>query len=352
MAKHLRAFADEGLINFAGGCCGTRPKHIKAIAEALVGAKPRPLPPASAVAADTCLRLSGLEPLYFTKELNFVNIGERCNIAGSRRFARLVRTGDFDEALVVARLQVESGAQVIDVNMDEGLIDSKASVGKFMRLISGEPDICKVPFMMDSSKFEVIVEGLKNFQGKCIANSISLKEGEQQFLMQGNEYRRLGAAVIVMAFDEEGQAVTKAHKVAICERSYKLLVEKVGMDPQDIIFDPNILTIGTGMEEHNDYGVHFLDAIVEIKAKCPGVRISGGVSNLSFAFRGMEEVRMAMHSAFLYHAIQVGVCVCVCVSKECCSLFLYMFRFYALLLSLVPLLRLCVSCLCLFVVCE
>jgi len=302
MAVIMKSFGEEGFLNMAGGCCGTTPAHIRAVAEALKGIKPRkpssPLP---------YLRLSGMEPFVISPDLNFVNIGERCNVAGSRAFARLIKTDQFDKAIAVARDQVEAGAQVIDINVDEAMVDGVKAMRKFLRLIAGEPEIAKVPLMIDSSKFEVIEEGLKNAQGRCIANSISLKGGEEEFLRQARILYRYGAAVVVMAFDEEGQATTAERKVEICSRAFKLLTEEVGFSPNALIFDPNILTIGTGMEEHADYGVYFIEAVKILKEKFPATHFSGGVSNLSFGFRGLELIRQAMHSAFLYHAIKVGL---------------------------------------------
>ena len=240
-------------------------------------------------------------------ELNFVNVGERTNVTGSRKFARLIMNDNYAEALSVANQQVEGGAQIIDVNMDEGLLDSKAAMEKFLHLIVAEPDISKLPIMIDSSKFEVIEAGLKCIQGKCIVNSISMKEGVEQFKEQANIVRKYGAAAVVMAFDEEGQADTIERKVEICKRAYKILVEEVGFKPTDIIFDPNIFAIATGIDEHNDYGINFIEATRQIKEACPGAKISGGVSNISFSFRGNNAVREAMHAAFLYHAIDAGM---------------------------------------------
>jgi 5-methyltetrahydrofolate--homocysteine methyltransferase len=302
MADMLGEWAREGMLNLVGGCCGTSPDHIRAIADAVGGVAPRALP-----APPPYTRLSGLEPVTIRPESLFVNIGERTNVTGSRKFARLIKTEAYEEALAVARDQVENGAQLIDVNMDEGMLDSEAAMVRFLRLIASEPDISKVPVVVDSSKWSVIEAGLKNLQGKSVVNSISLKEGEAQFLEQAQKVRRYGAAVIVMAFDEEGQADTVERKVAICERAYKLLTEEVGLAPEDIIFDPNIFAVGTGIEEHDGYGVAFIEATREIKARCPGAKISGGVSNLSFSFRGNDTVREAMHSAFLFHAIQAGM---------------------------------------------
>mmetsp|Transcript_19959 Transcript_19959/g.56091 ORF Transcript_19959/g.56091 Transcript_19959/m.56091 type:complete len:1249 (+) Transcript_19959:72-3818(+) len=302
MAGHMKSFAEDGLVNMVGGCCGTTPDHIKAIREAVDGISPRAIP-----SRPEMLRLSGMEPLHFSTELNFCNVGERCNVSGSRRFSRLITTGKFEEAVAVARLQVENGAQVLDINVDEAMIDGVATMRKFLRFIAGEPDIARVPIMVDSSKFKVIVEGLENCQGRCIANSISLKEGEEEFLRQARTLRKYGAAVVVMAFDEEGQAATKERKVEICERALDLLVNKAGFKPYEVIFDTNILTIGTLIEEHNEYGLNFIEAVRTLKQRHPQCHFNGGVSNLSFAFRGMDHLREAMHSAFLYHAIRAGL---------------------------------------------
>ncbi|KAK6489234.1 methionine synthase [Huso huso] len=304
-ARHLKEFAMDGLVNIVGGCCGTTPAHIREIAEAVKHCKPR-VPPSS-VFQDYML-LSGLEPFRIGPYTNFVNIGERCNVAGSRKFAKLIMTGNYEEALSIAKAQVEMGAQVLDINMDEGMLDGKSAMARFCKLIASEPDIARVPLCIDSSNFAVIEAGLKCCQGKCIVNSISLKEGEEEFLERGRIIRRFGAAVVIMAFDEEGQASSPTeHKIQVCTRAYNLLVSKVGFNPQDIIFDPNILTIGTGMEEHNMYGINFMKATKLIKETLPGARVSGGLSNLSFSFRGMEVIREAMHGVFLYHAIKDGM---------------------------------------------
>ncbi|MEM7575233.1 MAG: methionine synthase [Bacteroidota bacterium] len=302
MQNYIRDFADAGFVNLIGGCCGTTPAHIAAMAKAVEGLRPR-----KAVAPSGYTELSGLEPLVIRPETNFVNVGERTNVTGSRKFARLIKNGDYSEALDVARQQVEGGAQVIDVNMDEGLLDSKAAMVTFLNLLMAEPDIAKLPIMIDSSKWEVIEAGLQCVQGKCIVNSISLKEGEEEFIRQAKLVRQYGAAAVVMAFDESGQADTSARKVEICTRAYQILTEQVHFQPEDIIFDPNIFAVATGIEEHNNYGLDFIEATREIKARCPGVKISGGVSNISFSFRGNNVVREAMHSAFLYHAIQAGL---------------------------------------------
>ena len=302
MREYIRDFAKSGFVNLIGGCCGTTPEHIQRMAEAVQGLSPRRLPE-----IEPLTRLSGLEPLVIRPETNFINVGERTNVTGSRKFARLIRNEDYAEALSVAQQQVEGGAQIIDVNMDEGLLDSKAAMVTFLNLMMAEPDIAKLPIMLDSSKFEVIEAGLKCVQGKSVVNSISLKEGEAAFLEQARICRRYGAAVIVMAFDEQGQADTTERKVAICKRAYDLLTQKARFNPQDIIFDPNIFAVATGIEEHNEYAINFIDATRQIKARCPGAKISGGVSNISFSFRGNNVVREAMHSAFLYHAIKAGM---------------------------------------------
>ncbi len=302
LAPQLREWAQNGWLNIVGGCCGTTPDHIQHIAEAVRGLSPR-----RPGKVEPYLRLSGLEALTVRPESNFVNVGERTNITGSPAFSKLILAGDYDKALTVARQQVEGGAQIIDINMDEGLLDSKAAMQKFLRLLAAESDIARVPIMVDSSKWEVIEEGLGNMQGKGIVNSISLKEGEAKFLEQARLIRRYGAAVVVMAFDERGQADSVARRIEICERSYRLLTEQVGVPPQDIIFDPNILTVATGLEEHNNYAVDFIEATRWIKAHLPLAKVSGGVSNISFSFRGNNVVREAMHAAFLYHAIPAGL---------------------------------------------
>ncbi|MFN3781160.1 MAG: methionine synthase, partial [Candidatus Kapaibacteriota bacterium] len=302
MAYYIEEFAREGLVNIVGGCCGTTPSHIETFAKVVSKYKPRILPPKS-----FHLRLSGLEPLIYTPETNFLNIGERTNISGSKKFARCILNGDYQSAVEIAKEQVQNGAQVIDINLDEGLIDSENAMRTFLNYLAAEPEIAKVPFMIDSSKWSVIETGLKCLQGKGIVNSISLKDGEDEFLRRAQKILRYGAAVIVMAFDESGQAVTFEHKIRICKRAYDILTQKVGFPPQDIIFDPNILTIGTGMDEHNNYAVEYIEAARWIKANLPYAKVSGGVSNLSFAFRGNEVVRRAMHSVFLYHSIQAGM---------------------------------------------
>jgi 5-methyltetrahydrofolate--homocysteine methyltransferase len=301
MAGVLQDFARRGYVNIVGGCCGTTPDHVKAFVSAVEGIDPR-VPPTIAPR----LRLSGMEPFTIGPGSLFCNVGERTNVTGSKQFAKLVTTGKYNEALEVARQQVENGAQVIDINMDEGMLDSVEAMRRFLNLAAAEPDIARVPFMIDSSKFEVIEAGLKCVQGKCIVNSISMKEGEAKFLEHARICRDYGAAVVVMAFDEKGQADSLARKVSVCKRAYKLLVDD-GFPPQDIIFDPNIFAVATGIEEHNEYAMAYIEAVRAIKHECPGVHISGGVSNLSFSFRGNEPVREAMHSAFLYHAIKAGM---------------------------------------------
>ncbi len=302
MASVIEGFLQDNFINIIGGCCGTTPPHIKAIAEVAAKYQPRTIP-----TFEKIQKLSGLEPLNITKEANFVNIGERCNVTGSKKFARLIRENKDDEALSIAREQVENGAQVIDVNMDEGMIDGVAAMTNFINLIASEPDIARVPLMIDSSKWEVIEAGLKCTQGKAIVNSISLKEGEEKFKEYARTIKRYGAATVVMAFDETGQADSYQRRIEICERAYNILVNEVGFPPEDIIFDPNILTVATGIDEHNNYAVDFINATRWIKQHLPYAKVSGGVSNISFSFRGNEPVREAMHSAFLYHAIKAGM---------------------------------------------
>ena len=301
-APQLREWAANGWLNIVGGCCGTTPEHIRRIAEAVSDCAPRRL-----AKPEPWLRLSGMEALTVRPESNFTNIGERNNVTGSPRFAKLIKNDQYEDALAVARQQVENGAQIIDVNMDESMLDSEAAMVRFLNLIASEPDISRVPIMVDSSKWSVIEAGLKCLQGKGIVNSISLKEGEEPFIKQARLIRRYGAAVVVMAFDEKGQADNTERRVEICTRSYDLLTREVGFPPQDIIFDPNILTVATGMEEHNDYGVSFIEATRLIKSTLPLAKVSGGVSNISFSFRGNNGVREAMHSAFLYHAIRAGL---------------------------------------------
>jgi len=302
MARQIGEFAANGWLNIVGGCCGTTPAHIAAIAEAVKDARPRTRP-----TLPRWSRFSGLEPMTIRPETNFVMVGERTNITGSKRFARLVREEKYEEALAVAKDQVDGGANILDVNMDEGLIDGPKAMTKFLTLIAADPDIARVPIMIDSSDFRVIEAGLKCVQGKGIVNSISMKEGEAKFLEQARTVKRYGAAAVVMAFDQEGQAVDAARKVAICKRAYHLLTEAVGFDPGDIIFDTNILTVGTGIEEHNNYAVEFIEAVRELKRLFPEAKTSGGVSNVSFSYRGNDAVREAMNAAFLYHAIQAGL---------------------------------------------
>jgi 5-methyltetrahydrofolate--homocysteine methyltransferase len=302
MSSILGEFADRGLVNLVGGCCGTRPEHIRAIRAALEKKPPRPVPELPVM-----LRLSGLEPMNVGPESLFVNVGERTNVAGSAKFRQLITEGDYSSALHVAQEQVDNGAQIIDVNMDEGMLESVEAMDRFMKLVAGEPDIARVPVMVDSSRWEVIDAGLKCIQGKAIVNSISLKEGEEPFLEHARIIRRYGAAVVVMAFDEQGQAETVDHRLKICTRAYRLLIEKVGFPPEDIIFDPNIFAVATGIEEHNDYGRAFIQATRRIKEELPHALVSGGVSNVSFSFRGNNPVREAMHAVFLYHAIQAGM---------------------------------------------
>ena len=302
MSPKIQEFIDEGLVNILGGCCGTTDEFIRNYAKMAEGKRPhRPQP------FSKTMLLSGLEQLNVTDEVNFVNVGERCNVAGSRKFLRLIKEKNYDEAMSIARKQVEDGALVIDINMDDGLLDAKAEMVNFLNMIAAEPDIAKVPVMIDSSKWDVIVEGLKCVQGKCIVNSISLKEGEDVFVRHAEDVKRYGAAVVVMCFDEIGQATTFERRIEIAERAYRILTERVGMNPLDIIFDPNVLAIATGMEEHDNYALDFIRATGWIKQHLPGAHVSGGVSNLSFSFRGNNYIREAMHSVFLYHAIQQGM---------------------------------------------
>ncbi|WP_447971771.1 methionine synthase [Nitrospira sp. M1] len=302
MGEDLREFANNGWLNIVGGCCGSTPDHIQAIAEAVSD-----LPPHEPVSSSHVTRLSGLEAISIRPEANFINIGERTNVTGSPKFAKLILNGNFEEALAVARQQVEGGAQIIDINMDEGMLDSEKAMVHFLHLIASEPDICRVPIMIDSSRWSVIEAGLQCIQGKGVVNSISLKEGEEKFKEQARIVRRFGAAVVVMAFDEVGQADTAERKVEICSRAYKILTEEIHFPPEDIIFDPNILTVATGIEEHNNYAVNFIEATKQIKATLPHCKVSGGLSNISFSFRGNNVVREAMHTAFLYHAIKAGL---------------------------------------------
>jgi 5-methyltetrahydrofolate--homocysteine methyltransferase len=302
MAGIIKEFAQSGLVNILGGCCGTTPAHIEAIAQSVKNLAPRKLNKPAPLSS-----FSGLEPLVVRKDMNFINVGERTNVTGSKQFARLILAGKYDEALVVARQQVENGAQIIDVNMDEAMLDSIEAMTKFLNLIASEPDISRVPVMIDSSKWSVIEAGLKCVQGKSIVNSISLKEGETSFREQAKKVLYYGAAAVVMAFDEKGQADTVERRVSVCQRAYKILTQEIGFDPRDIIFDPNIFAVATGIEEHNNYAKDFFEAARAIKQSCPGCMISGGVSNVSFSFRGNDPVREAMHSAFLFHAIKAGM---------------------------------------------
>ena len=302
MAAEVKEYIEEGLVNIIGGCCGTTEQYIAKYQDLIQGVQPR-VP----VKKHAHLWLSGLELLEVSPEINFVNVGERCNVAGSRKFLRLINEKKYDEALSIARKQVEDGALVIDVNMDDGLLDAAQEMTTFLNLVASEPEIARVPIMIDSSKWEVIRAGLKCVQGKCIVNSISLKEGEEVFIAHAREVKQLGAAVIVMAFDEKGQADTYSRKIEVCERAYRILVDKVGFAPEDIIFDPNVLAVATGIEEHNNYAVDFIQATGWIRKNLPGAHVSGGVSNLSFSFRGNNYIREAMHAVFLYHAIQQGM---------------------------------------------
>ncbi|OXX26350.1 methionine synthase [Vibrio sp. V08_P9A1T1] len=302
MAQHIGEWARAGFLNFVGGCCGTTPEHIRQMAKVVEGVKPRALPD-----IPVACRLSGLEPLTITKESLFINVGERTNVTGSARFKRLIKDEQYDEALHVAREQVENGAQIIDINMDEGMLDAQACMVRFLNLCASEPDISKVPIMVDSSKWEVIEAGLKCIQGKGIVNSISLKEGKEKFVEQAKLIRRYGAAVIVMAFDEVGQADTRERKLEICTKAYRILVDEVGFPAEDIIFDPNIFAVATGIDEHNNYAVDFIEAVADIKRNLPHAMISGGVSNVSFSFRGNNYVREAIHAVFLYHCFKNGM---------------------------------------------
>ena len=302
MYADFRGFAQRGFLNLAGGCCGTTPHHIEAIARAVQDVPPRPLPQ-----RPPACRLSGLEPFNIDANSLFVNVGERCNVTGSAAFKRLILSGDYEAALAVARTQVEDGAQIIDINMDEGMLDAEQAMVTFLDLVASEPDISRVPIMVDSSKWSVIEAGLKCIQGKPVVNSISLKAGEAEFIEQATLCKRYGAAVVVMAFDEDGQADSLERRKAICQRSWDLLVDRVGFNPNDIIFDPNIFAVATGIEEHNNYAVEFIEATRYIHEHLPGALISGGVSNVSFSFRGNNVVREAIHSVFLYHAIRAGM---------------------------------------------
>jgi 5-methyltetrahydrofolate--homocysteine methyltransferase len=302
MCRHIEGFIREGLVNIVGGCCGTTPEHIRHIAGAVINQPPRRPQP-----QPHCLRLSGLDALTVTPESNFVNVGERTNVTGSAKFAKLILAGDYEGALAVAQRQIEDGAQIIDVNMDEGMLDAKAAMTAFLNLAAAEPDIARTPVMLDSSNFDVLETGLKCLQGKGVVNSISLKEGEEKFTAQARRLKQYGAAIIVMAFDEQGQADTCERRIAVCKRSYDLLTQKAGIAPCDIIFDPNVLAIGTGLEEHNNYAVDFIETVRWIKQNLPEAKVSGGISNLSFAFRGNNIIREAIHSVFLYHAIRAGL---------------------------------------------
>jgi 5-methyltetrahydrofolate--homocysteine methyltransferase len=302
MASLIAEFADSGLVNVVGGCCGSTPAHIRAIAQAVAGKKPRAIPDVPQV-----MKLAGLEPFALTENIRFVNVGERTNVTGSARFRKMIKDDRYAEALDVARDQVQNGAQIIDINMDEGLLDAEKAMTTYLNLIAAEPDISRVPIMVDSSKFPVIEAGLKCIQGKAIVNSISMKEGVEKFIAEAKIVRKYGAAVVVMAFDEKGQADTFERKAEICERAYNILTKEVGFPPEDIIFDPNVFAVATGIEEHNNYGVDFINATEFIRTKLPGAHISGGISNLSFSFRGNEHVREAMHSVFLFHAINKGM---------------------------------------------
>ncbi|HAJ5792711.1 TPA: methionine synthase, partial [Escherichia coli] len=290
MATQIREWAEAGFLNIVGGCCGTTPEHIAAMSRAVAGLPPRQLPEIA-----VACRLAGLEPLNIGDDSLFVNVGERTNVTGSAKFKRLIKEEKYSEALDVARQQVESGAQIIDINMDEGMLDAEAAMVRFLNLIAGEPDIARVPIMIDSSKWEVIEKGLKCIQGKGIVNSISMKEGVESFIHHAKLVRRYGAAVVVMAFDEVGQADTRERKIEICRRAYKILTEEVGFPPEDIIFDPNIFAVATGIEEHNNYAQDFIGACEDIKRELPHALISGGVSNVSFSFRGNDPVREAIH---------------------------------------------------------
>merc|ERR1719498_1945296 len=304
MARDNKTFASNGWVNMIGGCCGSTPPHIKAIKEATQDLKPRPLP----AVGRPVMRLSGLEALVAEDCVNsigmpFVNVGERCNIAGSAKFKKLMMAGNYGDAMDIAKKQVEDGAHIIDINVDDGMLDGLAAMQKFVKIAVTEPEVAKAPFMLDSSKFDIVLAGLKWCQGKSIVNSISLKVGEELFMEHATILKKHGAAVVVMAFDEEGQAATESEKVRICKRSYDILVNKVKFPPEDIIFDPNVLTIGTGMEEHANYGIDFIKATKTIKEQCPYVKISGGISNLSFGFRGVNKIRESIHSVFLTEAI-------------------------------------------------
>ena len=302
MADIVAEYARAGLVNIIGGCCGTTPEHIRLIANQVAFEKPRQVPTMKPL-----MRLSGLEPFIADETTGFVNVGERTNVTGSAMFKRLILNGEFDEALAVARQQVENGAQIIDINMDEGMLDSQSAMVTFLNLIASEPDISRVPVMIDSSKWDILEAGMQCVQGKGIINSISLKEGEGIFIEQARKIRQYGFAVVVMAFDETGQADTRARKLKICQRSYKILTDTIGFPPEDIIFDPNVFAVATGIEEHNNYALDFIEACRDITEHCPHSSISGGISNVSFSFRGNNAVREAMHSVFLFHAIRQGL---------------------------------------------
>merc|ERR1719502_2120806 len=309
-ATSVKLFLDTGLVNALGGCCGTTPEHIQAVDQMVTAAKEagKPFKPRERLPEFKEMRISGLEPLTVDKNLGFMNVGERCNIAGSLKYKKLILNGDYDKALEIARLQAENGAQVIDVNMDEGLLDGEYAMKKFLNMLIPEPDISRLPIMVDSSKFHIVEAGLKCCQDKCIVNSISLKEGEEEFIKKAKIVKRYGAAVVVMAFDEKGQAAGYQDKVDMCKRAYDILVsDRVNFPKHDIIFDPNILTIATGLAEHNNYGKDFIDATGWITTNLPGAKVSGGVSNLSFGFRGLTALREAIHAVFLYHAIKNGM---------------------------------------------
>ena len=306
MASEVKEYIDEGLVNIIGGCCGTTEEYIAKYQELIVSGSAWVSPHIPATTPER-LWLSGLELLEQTPEMNFINVGERCNVAGSRKFLRLINEKKYEEALSIARKQVEDGALVIDVNMDDGLLDAQEEMTTFLNLVMSEPDIARVPVMIDSSKWEVIAAGLKCLQGKSIVNSISLKEGEEIFIEHARLIKKLGAAVVVMAFDEKGQADTFERKIEVCARAYKILTEQVDFNPHDIIFDPNVLAVATGIEEHDNYAVDFIKATGWIKKNLPGAHVSGGVSNLSFSFRGNNYIREAMHAVFLYHAIRQGM---------------------------------------------
>lgn len=307
MAREIKTYVDEKLVNIIGGCCGTTDRYIAEFEKLVHDADGHYLPPRQPVSRSSHLWLSGLERLEVRPENNFINIGERCNVAGSRRFLRLIKEQQYEEAVGIARRQVEDGAQVLDINMDDGLLDTEREMVHFLRLLAAEPDVARVPFMIDSSKWSVVQAALRSVQGKCIVNSISLKEGETVFLEHAAELKRFGAAVVVMAFDERGQADTYERRIEICERAYRLLTEKAGLPPTDLIFDPNVLAICTGMAEHDSYALDFIRATAWIRQHLPGAHVSGGVSNLSFAFRGNNYIREAMHAVFLYHAIAAGM---------------------------------------------